>query len=34
MMLPALELYSNGLLTDPGLYQAFLARAEETGGIA
>lgn len=29
MMLPALEIYSNGLLADPGMYEAFLARREQ-----
>jgi TetR/AcrR family transcriptional regulator, regulator of cefoperazone and chloramphenicol sensitivity len=28
MMLPALELYTNGLLTDPAMYEAFLAQRE------
>ena len=29
MMLPALELYSNGLMTDSTMYDAFLARREQ-----
>jgi AcrR family transcriptional regulator len=29
MMLPALELYTNGLMTDSHMYDAFLAQAEE-----
>lgn len=29
MMLPALELYSNGLLTDSSMYEAFLAQREQ-----
>ncbi|MCV7192103.1 TetR/AcrR family transcriptional regulator [Mycolicibacterium brumae] len=29
MMLPALELYSNGLLADSSMYEAFLARREQ-----
>ena len=29
MMLPALELYSNGLMTDSTVYEAFLARREQ-----
>ncbi len=29
MMLPALELYSNGLMTDTTMYDAFLARREQ-----
>ncbi|WP_280826823.1 TetR family transcriptional regulator [Mycobacterium sp. OTB74] len=29
MMLPSLEVYTQGLLTDPGMYQAFLAEHEE-----
>jgi AcrR family transcriptional regulator len=29
MMLPSLEVYTQGLLTDPGMYQAFLAKHEE-----
>jgi hypothetical protein len=28
MVLPALELYSNGLMTDSSMYEAFLARRE------
>ena len=29
MMLPALELYSNGLMTDSTMYEAFLAQHEQ-----
>jgi TetR/AcrR family transcriptional regulator, regulator of cefoperazone and chloramphenicol sensitivity len=29
MVLPALELYSNGLMTDSSMYEAFLARREQ-----
>jgi AcrR family transcriptional regulator len=29
MMLPALELYSNGLMADPSMYEAFLAQREQ-----
>ena len=29
MMLPALELYTNGLLTDSAMYEAFLAQREQ-----
>jgi TetR/AcrR family transcriptional regulator, regulator of cefoperazone and chloramphenicol sensitivity len=29
MMLPALELYTHGLMTDSHMYDAFLAQAEE-----
>jgi AcrR family transcriptional regulator len=32
MMLPALEVYTNGLLTDPTMYDAFLAHQEQTQG--
>ena len=28
MVLPALELYTNGLMTDSHMYEAFLAQAE------
>jgi AcrR family transcriptional regulator len=31
MMLPALELYTDGLMTDGHMYDAFLAQAEEQG---
>ncbi|OBK35938.1 TetR family transcriptional regulator [Mycobacterium sp. 1245111.1] len=34
MMLPALELYTNGLMTDSHMYDAFLAQAEEGDGDA
>jgi hypothetical protein len=29
MVLPALELYSNGLMADSSMYEAFLARREQ-----
>jgi hypothetical protein len=29
IMLPALELYTNGLLTDPTIYETFLAQREQ-----
>ena len=28
MLLPALELYTNGLMADPAMYEAFLAQRE------
>jgi hypothetical protein len=31
MVLPALELYTDGLMTDGHMYDAFLAQAEEQG---
>lgn len=33
MMLPTLELYTNGLLTDSTMYEAFLAQQESAGEI-
>jgi hypothetical protein len=31
MVLPSLELYTNGLMTDSHMYEAFLAQAEQEG---